>query len=75
MRYYYELTPQTINHVSPSVLMLDNELQNGNEIHKYTKTILDLGCGNGRNSLYFAKKYGSTNIVLVDSDNSMELVQ
>ena len=71
MRYYYEFNPQTIHHVSPSVLMLDNELQQDNEVHKHAKTILDLGCGNGRNSLYLAKKYGSTNIVLVDSDNSM----
>ena len=37
--------------------MLGNELQRqGNELTS-PQTILDLGCGNGRNSLYLAKKY------------------
>jgi ubiquinone/menaquinone biosynthesis C-methylase UbiE len=35
------------------------------------KTILDLGCGNGRNSLYLSKKYNATKVVLVDSDSNM----
>ena len=34
-------------------------------------TILDLGCGNGRNSLYLAKKYKTANVVLVDSEIGM----
>ena len=71
MRYYCESNPQTINHVTPSVLMLDHEIQLNKETDKHTKTILDLGCGNGRNSLYLAKKYSSTNVVLVDADISM----
>jgi SAM-dependent methyltransferase len=71
MRYYCEFNPQTINHVTPSVLMLDYKIQHNTETDKYAKAILDLGCGNGRNSLYLAKKYGSTNVVLVDSDIGM----
>ena len=71
MRYYCESNPQTINHVTPSVLMLDHNIQLNKETDKYTKTILDLGCGNGRNSLYLAKKYSSANVVLVDADISM----
>lgn len=35
------------------------------------QTILDLGCGNGRNSLYLAHKYDASNVVLVDCDPSM----
>jgi trans-aconitate methyltransferase len=71
MRYYCESNPQSINHVTPSVLTLDNKIQQENEIAKCTITILDLGCGNGRNSLYLAKKYNAMNVVLVDSDVNM----
>ncbi|HKG87289.1 MAG TPA: methyltransferase domain-containing protein [Nitrososphaeraceae archaeon] len=44
-----------------------------NEIEKdlvKPKRIIDLGCGNGRNSLFLARKYGSE-VVLVDYDKSM----
>ena len=85
MRYYCESNLQTINHVTPGVLMLDKEIQhsmmNGNNDvdnnnndgnhNDDPKTILDLGCGNGRNSLYIAKKYATANVVLVDSDINM----
>jgi trans-aconitate methyltransferase len=50
--------------------MLDYRIQQDDEIQS-TNTILDLGCGNGRNSLYLAKKFNSTNVVLVDSDINM----
>jgi SAM-dependent methyltransferase len=50
--------------------MLDYRIQQDDEIQS-TNTILDLGCGNGRNSLYLAKKFNSTNVVLVDSDFNM----
>jgi SAM-dependent methyltransferase len=70
MRFYCEYHSETINHTSPSVRMLDYILQlekSNNQIG----SILDLGCGNGRNSLYLAKRYNSTNVVLVDFDSSM----
>jgi transcription initiation factor TFIIIB Brf1 subunit/transcription initiation factor TFIIB len=34
------------------------------------QNVLDLGCGNGRNSLYIAKKYGAVT-TLLDKDSSM----
>lgn len=69
MRYYCESYPDSVNHVSPSILMLDTELQK--EENRPPQTILDLGCGNGRNSLYLAHKYDASNVVLVDCDSSM----
>jgi methylase of polypeptide subunit release factors len=63
MRYYCEFNSETINHVTPSVLMLDHKLQCEADRNQTTKTILDLGCGNGRNSLYLAKKYNAMNII------------
>ena len=71
MRYYCESNPQSINHVTPSVLMLNHKLQSKRIELQTTITILDLGCGNGRNSLYLAKKYNAMNVVLVDSDVNM----
>ena len=74
MRYYCESNLQSIDHVTPSVLMLDREIQYNvekNNSNTDVKTILDLGCGNGRNSLYIAKKYAAANVVLVDFDNNM----
>jgi ubiquinone/menaquinone biosynthesis C-methylase UbiE len=67
MRYYCESSAETVNHVTPSILMLDAEIQADNSIN----TILDLGCGNGRNSLYLSKKYNAAKVVLVDSDSNM----
>jgi tRNA1(Val) A37 N6-methylase TrmN6 len=63
MRYYCESYSESVNHVTPTILMLDNELQR--EGHKITspETIIDLGCGNGRNSLYLAKKYNPANVL------------
>jgi cyclopropane fatty-acyl-phospholipid synthase-like methyltransferase len=49
--------------------MLDVELQT--EENRPPQTILDLGSGNGRNSLYLAHKYDASNVVLVDNDSSM----
>jgi cyclopropane fatty-acyl-phospholipid synthase-like methyltransferase len=69
MRYYCESYPDSVNHVSPSILMLDTELQK--EENGPPQTILDLGCGNGRNSLYLAHKYDVSNVVLIDFDPGM----
>jgi SAM-dependent methyltransferase len=51
--------------------MLDNELQRQGSQLSTPPTILDLGCGNGRNSLYLAKKYKSSDVVLIDCDLGM----
>lgn len=67
MRYYCEYSPDKVNHVSPSVSMLNGGIE---RTQKYPKNILDLGCGNGRNSLYLTNRYGS-NVVLVDVDEKM----
>jgi SAM-dependent methyltransferase len=67
MRYYCESSHQTINQVTASVLALDAEFERTG-----TKPcrIIDLGCGNGRNSLYLAKKY-NVEVTLVDKDIQM----
>lgn len=67
MRYYCEYFANNVNHVSPSIVVVENEFQNkGISL----KTILDLGCGNGRNSLYLARKY-PCRVVLLDTDSKM----
>ena len=71
MRYYCESKLESINHVTPGILMLDSQIQERDINLHPPQTILDLGCGNGRNSLYLAKKYNTANVVLVDSDVSM----
>jgi hypothetical protein len=44
MRYYCEAYSESVNHVTPSILMLDDELQRrGNQLIA-PETILDLGC-------------------------------
>src|SRR5687767_1722748 len=71
MRYYCEFSTQTVNHVSPSILMLDTEVLTNKQADSGVSTILDLGCGNGRNSLYLSKRYNAAKVVLVDSDSNM----
>jgi SAM-dependent methyltransferase len=71
MRYYCESHSESVNHVTPSILMLDSELQRQDNQLKASPTILDLGCGNGRSSLYLAKKYKSSDVVLIDCDLGM----
>lgn len=67
MRYYCEYSPDKVNHVTPSVAMLVDEIERTGQ---QPRNVLDLGCGNGRNSLYLAQKY-NCNVVLVDFDSKM----
>lgn len=67
MRYFCESSSESINQVTKSVSTLDVELETKGII---PQNILDLGCGNGRNSIYFAKKYGSE-VTVVDNDPNM----
>ena len=66
-RYYCEIVSDSLGHISPSVGMLLEELE---KLGKRPSTVLDVGCGNGRNSLAIAKKYGSQ-VNIVDRDESM----
>lgn len=67
MRYYCESSDQTINQVTASVLALDAEFERSGI---KPRRIIDLGCGNGRNSLHLAKKY-NVEVTLVDKDIQM----
>ncbi len=67
MRYYCETSHQSINQVTASVLALDAEFE---RTGIKPRRIIDLGCGNGRNSLYLAKKY-DVEVTLVDKDIQM----
>lgn len=68
MKYYCEL-PHSLSHVSPSILLFDKLVEEG--LAKPPHNVLDLGCGNGRNSLYIAKKYGAVSTTLLDKDSNM----
>lgn len=67
MRYYCEYSANNVNHVSPSVTTVAEEFERTSQT---PKNVLDLGCGNGRNSLYFARKYPCS-VVLLDIDDKM----
>jgi len=67
MRYYCE-SLHSLNHTSRSILLFEKLVEEG--LAKPPQNVLDLGCGNGRNSLYIARKYGAVTM-LVDKDNTM----
>jgi SAM-dependent methyltransferase len=67
MRYYCEYSADNVNHVSPSVAIVAEELEKEG---RAPRNILDLGCGNGRNSLYLARKFPCS-VVLLDIDDKM----
>lgn len=67
MRYYCE-SLHSLNHTSRSILLFEKLVEEG--LAKPPKNVLDIGCGNGRNSLYIAKKYGAVT-TLVDKDSTM----
>lgn len=68
MRYYCETFPDAIMHVSPSVSMYIHDVMTGQT--PKPNTVLDLGAGNGRNSLALAREFGCKT-TLVDSDAKM----
>lgn len=68
MRYYSDTFPNAVAHVSPSVSLFTQKVLT-NEIDP-PKKVLDLGAGNGRNSLALAKRFGCLT-TLVDSDPTM----
>jgi SAM-dependent methyltransferase len=68
MRYYCESFPDAITHVSPSVSMYIQKVLTG-QVRAPSK-ILDLGAGNGRNSIALTKRFGGL-ATLVDSDPRM----
>jgi cyclopropane fatty-acyl-phospholipid synthase-like methyltransferase len=54
--YYYEVSKKNFNMMGPNTLrLLEEQLTNVPEIKKGLR-VLDLGCGKGLNSLYFAKE-------------------
>lgn len=67
MRYYCETSHQSMNQVTASIVALDTEFE---RTGIKPRRIIDLGCGNGRNSLYLAKKY-NVEVTLVDIDIQM----
>lgn len=66
-RYYCQIVPDSLNHVSPSIRMLLEELDGRRE---NPMAILDIGCGNGRNSIPLATKYNAK-VTVVDPDEYM----
>ena len=67
MRYYCE-SAHSLNHTSGSISLFERQVDAA--LIKPPTNVLDLGCGNGRNSLYIAKKYGAS-VTLVDKDESL----
>ena len=63
----------TRNHVSPSIQLFEKLVEDG--LARPPQNILDLGCGNGRNSLYIAKKYGAVTTLLDKDINMIEWAQ
>lgn len=68
MKYYCE-SSHSLSHVSPSILLFEKLVEEG--LARPPQNVLDLGCGNGRNSLYIAKKYGAVSTTLLDKDSKM----
>lgn len=68
MRYYCESFPDAITHVSPSVSMYIQKVLTKQV--RAPSRILDLGAGNGRNSLALTKRFDCLS-TLVDSDPRM----
>ena len=68
MPYYCESFPDAINHMSPSVSMYVHEVLT-NRIDP-PRSVLDLGAGNGRNSLALARRF-NCETTLVDCDPKM----
>lgn len=59
-QFYYDISKKDLNMMGPNTLMLLEELLKNMDIGKKRLRILDLGCGHGLNSLYFAKEQGAT---------------
>lgn len=58
--FYYEVSKQDLNMLGPNSIRLLEELLADVQMTKQGSRILDLGCGHGLNSLYFAKEHEST---------------
>ncbi|MBP1906486.1 cyclopropane fatty-acyl-phospholipid synthase-like methyltransferase [Paenibacillus turicensis] len=59
-QFYYDISKKDLNMMGPNTLMLLEELLTNLDMGKKGLRILDLGCGNGLNSLYFAKEQEAT---------------
>lgn len=57
--FYYEISKQDFNMMGPSSLRLLEELLADVHVSNQGLRMLDLGCGHGLNSLYFAKEHGA----------------
>lgn len=66
-RYYCEIVPDSLSHVAPSITMLLEELQARREC---PGSILDVGCGNGRNSVSLSSRFNAQ-VTVVDPDEYM----
>lgn len=59
-QFYYDISKKDLNMMGPNTLMLLEELLTNLDMGKKGLRILDLGCGHGLNSLYFAKEQAAT---------------